>query len=196
MAVSLAALVLLSPLLVAIAIAVRLTSSGPVLFVQRRMGRAGVPFWIMKFRTMRDGVAETKAEDGSNLVVEGDSRITPLGRVLRSWSLDELPQLWNVWSGEMSIVGPRPDQVEHSELYGADEARKLEMKPGITGLAMIRGRNALLWKERARLDVWYVEHYSLLMDVQIVLRTIPAVLLRRGVYGKGETDGRGVDDHA
>lgn len=180
--VSAVALVCLSPLLFLIAVAVRVTSPGSVIFRQQRLGKHGAHFSLYKFRTMYHGSPQAKASDGSNLVVKDDPRITPVGRFLRPFSLDELPQLVNVLLGDMSLVGPRPDQVEHLALYAENDKRKLATKPGLTGLAMVRGRNCLPWRERVRLDIWYVEHYSLLLDLQILMQTVPVVLFRRGTF--------------
>ena len=154
-----------------------LAESGlPVLFRQQRSGRYGRPFEVLKFRTLLLG-----AHDVGNPL----SRVTKAGRVLRRWGLDELPQLWNVLRGEMSLVGPRPTLPEQTARYGPFERRRLDVRPGLTGWAQIHGRNALSWPERIRLDVWYVEHASLRLDLYILLRT-PGTLLRgEGVYGQG-----------
>lgn len=180
--VSVLALVCLSPLLLIIALAVRFSSPGPVLYRQQRLGKDGVAFTLYKFRTMYDGAPEVRVSDGSNVVAKNDSRLTSLGRFLRSFSFDELLQFLNVAKGDMSLVGPRPDQVDHLALYSETDKQKLSMKPGLTGLAMVRGRNAIPWKERVRLDVWYVEHYSLWLDLRIVMATMAVLLFRRGVY--------------
>jgi lipopolysaccharide/colanic/teichoic acid biosynthesis glycosyltransferase len=176
------ALLLLAPLLLVLAALVRVSSPGPILFRQARLGRMGRPFQIAKFRTMRDGAEDLRNPDGSAYCGEGDPRVTPLGRWLRQWSLDELPQLWNVLRGEMSLVGPRPDQVDQFSYYSGDDMIKLRMKPGLTGLAQISGRNRISWEERKRLDVEYVTQWSLLQDLSILLRTIPYVALRRDVH--------------
>lgn len=180
------ALIVSSPFLLIIAILVGLTSAGPVLFRQLRLGKGGVPFTLYKFRSMYHGVPELKASDGSNLVLKEDPRITPAGRFLRAFSLDELPQLLNVLKGDMSLVGPRCDQVDHLSHYTPEEHRKLEVKPGLTGLAMIKGRNILPWSERIRLDIWYIDHYSLRLDLKIILQTIPVLLFCKGVYSGNE----------
>jgi len=168
-------LVILLPLLVAIAAAIYLTRGGPVLFRQTRSGRHGVPFTLVKFRTMRDAFA---ADAG---------RLTPLGRCLRSSSLDELPQLWNVLTGEMSLVGPRPLLLKYLPLYNQFQRRRLETTPGITGWAQIHGRNAVDWEPRFRLDVWYVDHWSLGLDFRILGRTLLSVLGRQGITAAGHT---------
>ena len=174
-------LVLISPLLVAIALAVRFSSPGPVLFRQARLGLRGRPFEIVKFRTMHVDAADLRNPDGSTFAGAQDPRVTRIGQVLRRTSLDELPQLVNVLLGHMSFVGPRPDLVTHLSQYSALELRKLDMRPGITGLAMVRGRNALSWAGRKALDVEYVNRFSLWLDMDILIRTIPAVLFGTGV---------------
>jgi lipopolysaccharide/colanic/teichoic acid biosynthesis glycosyltransferase len=177
------ALLLTSPLLGLAALAVKLEDGGPVLYRQTRVGEGGVDFDVLKLRTMVVG-AETM---GAGFAVnEGDARITRVGRVLRRLSLDELPQLWNVVRGDMSMVGPRPTLRYQVERYDARQRRRLEVKPGITGWAQIRGRATLPWTERIELDVWYVDHRSPWLDLKILLRT-PFALFR-GTY-KGEAGG-------
>lgn len=161
------------------AIAVRLTSRGPVLFRQRRIGLDGMPFEALKFRSMLHG---------DNPAIPDASRITPVGRVLRRFSLDELPQLLNVARGDMSIVGPRPTLPEQVERYDVFQRRRLEVRPGITGLAQIRGRNTIAWDERIRHDVEYVEECSLCLDLAILARTLGAVLSGEGVEGHPDDD--------
>jgi lipopolysaccharide/colanic/teichoic acid biosynthesis glycosyltransferase len=174
--------ILASPLLAVSALAVKL-DGGPVLFRQTRVGKDGRDFELLKLRTMVVG-AETM---GAGFAVNrGDERITRAGRILRRLSLDELPQLWNVVRGEMSLIGPRPTLRYQVERYDARQRRRLEVKPGLTGWAQIHGRAGLPWAERIELDVWYVEHRSPRVDVRIVLRT-PLALLG-GTY-KGETGG-------
>jgi lipopolysaccharide/colanic/teichoic acid biosynthesis glycosyltransferase len=177
------ALVVASPLLAAAALAVKLEDGGPVLYKQSRVGRDGADFELLKLRTMVVG-AETM---GAGFAVnEGDSRITRAGRMLRRLSLDELPQLWNVVRGDMSIVGPRPTLRYQVERYDARQRRRLEVKPGITGWAQVNGRASLPWPERIELDVWYVEHRSALLDVKILALT--PLALFKGTY-KGATGG-------
>jgi lipopolysaccharide/colanic/teichoic acid biosynthesis glycosyltransferase len=172
-----------SPVLAAAALAIKLEDGGPILYRQRRVGLNGREFDLLKLRTMEVG-AELK---GAGLAVnEGDPRITHIGRVLRRLSLDELPQLWNVVRGDMSIVGPRPTLAYQVERYTPRQRRRLEVKPGITGWAQIHGRARLPWSDRIELDVWYVEHRSPLLDLQILARTPRALLA--GTY-KGETGG-------
>jgi lipopolysaccharide/colanic/teichoic acid biosynthesis glycosyltransferase len=178
-----AALVVASPVLGLAALAVKLEDRGPVLYRQTRVGRDSADFELLKLRTMVVG-AETMG--AGYAVNEGDSRITQAGRILRRLSLDELPQLWNVVRGDMSIVGPRPTLRYQVERYDAHQRRRLEVKPGITGWAQVHGRAALPWPERIELDVWYVENRSPLLDLKILLKT-PLALLG-GVY-KGATGG-------
>jgi undecaprenyl phosphate N,N'-diacetylbacillosamine 1-phosphate transferase len=176
------ALVVLSPLIVLIGVIVKLSSPGPVLFRQARLGKEGVPFVLYKFRTMRDGVPVMRGADGSAFVGIGDPRLTRTGRFLRDYTMDEIPQLLNVLRGEMSIIGPRPDLVEQLELYDDMMKRKLEVKPGMACLSLLKGRNSLPWYKRAELDVYYVDHRSLRLDAEIFFKGCISVLLRRGVY--------------
>jgi len=177
------ALVVASPLLGLAAAAVKLGDRGPVLYRQTRVGRDGVDFELLKLRTM---VVDAERKGAGPAVDKGDARITRAGRVLRRLSLDELPQLWNVVRGEMSLVGPRPTLRYQVERYTPRQRRRLEVKPGITGWAQVHGRAALPWDERIELDVWYVEHRSLWLDLQILART-PFALFG-GTY-KGPTGG-------
>jgi lipopolysaccharide/colanic/teichoic acid biosynthesis glycosyltransferase len=173
------ALIVLSPLLLAIAVAVRITIGGPVLFRQLRPGRYGVPFSIVKFRTMRTATGA----DGAPL--PDAERLTEFGRLLRRTSLDELPELWNVLLGEMSFVGPRPLLMEYLPLYTADQARRHDVRPGITGWAQINGRNALSWDEKFAFDVWYVDNRNLLLDLRILCTTFLRVARREGIAQPG-----------
>ncbi len=174
---------LASPFLAASALAIKLEDRGPVLYRQRRVGLRGEEFELLKLRTMVVGAETT----GAGLAVNrGDPRITKVGRLLRRLSLDELPQLWNVVRGEMSLIGPRPTLRYQVEKYTDRQRRRLEVKPGITGWAQIHGRAKLPWEDRIELDVWYVEHRSPWVDLKILLRT-PLALLG-GTY-KGETGG-------
>jgi len=178
-----AALLVASPLLALGALAVKLGDGGPVLYRQKRVGRDGEDFELLKLRTMVVG-AETM---GAGFAVDrGDTRITRAGRILRRLSLDELPQLWNVVRGEMSMIGPRPTLRYQVERYDERQRRRLEVKPGITGWAQIHGRAALPWAERIELDVWYVEHRSPWIDLRILAST--PLALFRGTY-KGATGG-------
>lgn len=165
-----------------IALAIRLDSPGPVFFRQVRAGQGGEEFRVWKFRTMVKDAERIGL--GLNVSVD-DPRITRVGRFLREWGLDELPQLINVWCGEMSLVGPRPTIPAHVVLYNDYERRRLQVKPGITGWALIHGRNALTWEERIRYDVWYVDHWNIWVDLYVLFRTLPVVLSRQGLYGPG-----------
>ena len=167
------------PVAAVVAVAVRLRLGRPVLFHQQRAGLGGVPFTVHKFRTMTDAVGA----DGRPLPDE--QRLNRFGRFLRSTSLDELPELWNVLRGEMALVGPRPLPVHYLPRYTAVEGRRHEVRPGITGWAQVNGRNSTTWEERLALDVWYVDHRSLRLDLRILARTVGAVLARRGVSAEG-----------
>lgn len=176
-------LVLASPLLGAAALAIKLEDRGPVFYRQARIGKDGAEFELLKLRTMVVGAER----QGAGLAVdEDDPRITRVGRVLRRLSVDELPQLWNVLRGDMSVVGPRPTLAYQVEQYTPRQRRRLEVKPGLTGWAQVHGRAALPWEERIELDVWYVENRSAWLDAKILLRT--PLALFRGTY-KGETGG-------
>jgi lipopolysaccharide/colanic/teichoic acid biosynthesis glycosyltransferase len=177
------ALVLSSPLLGLAALAVKLEDGGPVLYRQTRVGKGGRDFELLKLRTM---IVGAERQGAGYAVDRGDARITRAGRVLRRLSLDELPQLWNVIRGDMSIIGPRPTLRYQVERYTPRQLRRLEVKPGITGWAQVRGRAALPWEDRIELDVWYIEHRSPLLDVKILAKT-PLALLG-GTY-KGDTGG-------
>lgn len=175
------ALIVLLPLIATVALAIKLTSPGPVLFRQRRLGRNGEPFDLFKFRSMRVNAPDIRNPDGSAFSGPHDPRVTQIGDFIRKTSLDELPQLWNVLTGDMSLVGPRPDQVDQIRFYDEQEKRKLAVKPGITGLAQISGRNDIPWKQRKALDVRYVDEQTFRLDLEILLRTIPYVLQRKGI---------------
>lgn len=180
--VSVAALgvVVLSPLLCSVALLVRVLIGTPVLFRQRRPGRYGQPFELLKFRTMTDA----RGPDGE--LLPDRARLTVLGRVLRKTSLDELPELFNVLRGDMSLVGPRPLLMEYLDLYTPEQARRHEVLPGITGWAQVNGRNDTTWEERFANDVWYVEHRSMRLDLHILGRTVVKVLTGKGVSQRGE----------
>lgn len=175
-----AALVLLSPVLLLLAWQIRRKLGTPVLFRQVRPGRGGIPFVMYKFRTMRD------AEDKNGRPLPDAERLTPFGRKLRAASLDELPELLNVLKGDMSLVGPRPLLMEYLPLYNAEQRRRHLVRPGITGWAQVNGRNAISWPEKFRLDVWYVENRSLLLDIKILFLTVKKVLDRSGINSEGE----------
>lgn len=187
---SLLAITVLSPVYLLIALLIKLDTRGPALFSQKRLGKQARPFECHKFRTMLVGSPDLRNVDGSTFNSENDSRVTRVGRALRKTSLDELPQLFNVLKGEMSLVGPRPDQVDQVKLYTQRELLRLTVRPGLTGLAQINGRNSIPWEERKRLDLDYIERRSLSLDISLLLRTIPYVLIRRDVFGKqaSETD--------
>lgn len=174
-------LVVLSPLLLVAALVVRFSLGTPVIFRQLRPGKGGVPFTLYKFRTMRvaegGGAVEAVASD--------EARLTPLGRFLRASSIDELPELWNVVVGDMSIVGPRPLLVEYLRRYTPEQARRHEVRPGITGWAQVHGRNELPWPERFAMDVWYVDNRSVWLDLKILWMTLATVISRRGISSEG-----------
>ena len=177
-----------SPLLAVAAVAVKLEDGGPVLYRQTRVGSDGTDFELLKLRTM---VVDAERQGAGYAVAAGDNRITKVGRILRKTSIDELPQLWNVVRGEMSLIGPRPTLRYQVEKYTQRQRQRLDVRPGLTGWAQIHGRATLPWADRIELDVWYVEHRSALIDVKILLRT-PFALFG-GTY-KGETGGwRGSD---
>ena len=181
-ALSAIALVLLALPFAIIACAIKLDDRGPVFFRQERVGRGGRLFRVWKFRTMV--VNATRQGLGLN-VSRNDSRITSVGQLLRALGIDELPQVLNVLAGEMSLIGPRPTLAYQVESYDAFERRRLEVRPGITSLAVVSGRNALTWKERIKLDVWYIDHWSLWLDLRILVQTLWKVLVtREGLYGQ------------
>lgn len=173
--VSAALLVMLFPLVLLVALIVFIDLGRPILFVQTRPGRYGRSFRMYKFRTMRT------SDDGSDA-----DRLTKVGRFLRAWSLDELPELWNVIAGDMSLVGPRPLLMEYLPLYSASQARRHEVRPGLTGWAQINGRNSLCWPERFRLDVWYVDNQSFWLDLKVLWRTLVLVVKREGISHPGD----------
>jgi len=177
--VALAALIALAPLLAVLVVLVRVKLGGPVLFRQERPGLNGKPFTLLKFRTMTD------ARDAEGNLLPDEQRLTRFGQILRSTSLDELPELLNVVKGEMSLVGTRPLLMEYLALYTPEQARRLTVKPGITGWAQINGRNDVTWEKRFALDVWYVENQSLLLDVKILVQTFAAVIKRDGISQQG-----------
>ena len=172
-------LLLLCPLLLLIALAVRVSMGSPVLFRQRRPGHYGRPFELVKFRTMRD------ASDGNGRPLGDSERLTSVGRLLRSLSLDELPQLWNVLKGELSLVGPRPLLMEYLPRYTRAQTHRHDALPGITGWAQVNGRNALTWEQKFELDAWYVDHWSIALDLRILLATFTRVLQRDGISQPG-----------
>jgi lipopolysaccharide/colanic/teichoic acid biosynthesis glycosyltransferase len=185
LAIAVPAAIVSAPLVALLALAIRLESKGSALYTQTRVGQGGAPFRIYKLRTMVSG-AEFQ---GAGLAISaGDSRITRLGELLRRTSLDELPNLWNVVRGEMSIVGPRPTLQHQVDAYTDRQRGRLSVKPGITGWAQVNGRASLPWPERIELDLWYVEHRSLRLDLRILRRTVTMVVTGSGLY-KGEGGG-------
>lgn len=174
-----AGLILVLPLLGFLALAVRCTLGAPVFFVQERPGLGGRPFKMLKFRTM------TEERDAEGRLLPDDQRLTRLGRLLRATSLDELPELLNVIKGEMSLVGPRPLLMRYLDRYTPEQARRHEMPPGVTGWAQVNGRNAISWEEKFALDVWYVDHWSLGLDVKILALTLLKVARREGISQEG-----------
>lgn len=166
---------LLSPVLIVVALLVRARLGSPVLFKQERLGLKGQTFTIWKFRSM------TECRDAEGNFLEDRLRLTPFGKLLRDWSLDELPQLWNVLVGDMSLIGPRPFIAEYASRYTNEQMRRHEVRPGISGWAQITGRNAISWNQKFILDVWYVDNCSALLDIKILLLTVPKVLFKAGV---------------
>ena len=176
----LAALILFTPVMLMVAWKIRNKLGAPVLFRQIRPGLDGKPFEMVKFRTMRDAI-----DVDGNLLPDVE-RMVPFGNFLRSSSLDELPELWNVLRGDMSLVGPRPLLMEYLPLYSTEQARRHEVRPGITGWAQVNGRNALSWPQKFALDVWYVDNRSLLLDIRIILLTVKKVFVREGISADGQ----------
>ena len=174
------ALVLLSPVYALVAYKVRKNLGSPVLFRQVRPGLAGKPFEMIKFRSMKHAV------DAQGNPLPDSERLTPFGQMLRSSSLDEMPELWNVIKGEMSIVGPRPLLMEYLPLYNSDQAKRHNVRPGITGYAQVNGRNAISWEKKFELDTWYVENQSLWLDFKIMLKTVKKVIAKDDISAEGE----------
>ena len=177
---SVVGLILLSPLLLILMILIRRRMGSPAIFAQRRAGRRGEPFVLYKFRSMND------ARDEQGELLPDEERLTEVGRLLRRCSLDELPQLWNVLRGDMSLVGPRPLLTDYVPLYDETQKKRLDVNPGVTGWAQLNGRNAITWEEKFTLDVWYVEHHNLGIDMKILLRTFWKMLKREGISAPGE----------
>lgn len=177
--VSSCALLLLSPIIALVAWKIRKNLGSPVLFRQTRPGLNGKPFEMVKFRTMKDAI------DVQGNILPDAERMTPLGNKLRSSSLDELPELWNVLKGDMSLVGPRPLLMQYLPLYSKEQARRHEVRPGVTGWAQINGRNAISWEEKFKLDVWYVDNRSFWLDFKILLLTIRKVFIKDGISAEG-----------
>jgi lipopolysaccharide/colanic/teichoic acid biosynthesis glycosyltransferase len=177
---SLCALILLAPVIAVVAWNIRKKLGSPVLFRQIRPGLAGRPFEMIKFRTMRDAL------DGEGNPLADSERMTVFGSFLRASSLDELPELWNVLKGDMSLVGPRPLLMEYLPLYSAEQNRRHHTRPGVTGWAQVNGRNALSWDEKFKLDVWYVDNRSFRLDLKIIFMTIKKVVVKEGISADGE----------
>lgn len=173
-------LLLLAPIMAIVAWQIRRKLGSPVLFRQLRPGRDGKPFKIVKFRSMRNAL------DASGNPLPDAERMTPFGRFLRASSLDELPELWNVLKGDMSLVGPRPLLMEYLPLYSPEQFRRHSVRPGVTGWAQVNGRNALSWEEKFRLDLWYVDNQSFCLDLKIIYLTLGKVMAREGISAAGE----------
>lgn len=178
--VSLGGLVLLTPVLLVLYVAIRLNMGAPVLFRQQRPGLNRIPFMMTKFRSMRDVM------DKNGNPLPDEERLTSLGKFIRKTSLDELPGLWNVLIGDMSLVGPRPLLMEYLPLYSKEQARRHDVRPGITGWAQVNGRNAISWEDKFKFDVWYVDNRSLLIDFKILFMTAKKVFVREGISAEGE----------
>jgi len=174
------ALILLSPLYAFVAYKVKKNLGSPVLFRQVRSGLHGQPFEMIKFRTMKDAV------DAQGNPLPDSERLTPFGKMLRSTSLDEMPELWNVIKGDMSVVGPRPLLMEYLPLYNKEQAKRHDVRPGMTGHAQVNGRNAISWEEKFKLDTWYVENQSIWLDFKIMLKTVQKVIAKDDISAEGE----------
>ena len=179
-AASASALVVLSPVLAITAYKVKKELGSPVLFRQTRPGLHGKPFEMIKFRTMK------YATDKEGNVLPDSERLTDFGKKLRASSLDELPELWNVLKGDMSLVGPRPLLMEYLPLYNAEQVKRHNVRPGVTGYAQVNGRNSLSWEDKFKLDTWYVEHQTFLLDMKILLKTVKKVIIKDGISAEGE----------
>lgn len=175
-----AALIVLSPVYIAVAYQVKKELGSPVLFRQTRPGMHGKPFEMIKFRSMRD------ATDNKGNILPDSERLTPFGQALRNTSLDELPELWNVLKGDMSLVGPRPLLMEYLPLYSDEQNRRHKLRPGITGLAQVNGRNAIGWDKKFELDTWYVDNQSIWLDIKILVKTVKKVLVKEDINADGE----------
>jgi lipopolysaccharide/colanic/teichoic acid biosynthesis glycosyltransferase len=186
--VAIAALIVGAPLLALIAVAIRLSSPGPVLFMQQRVGWQGRLFQIIKFRSMVHQAPYIRNPDGSAYSSDTDMRVTRLGRILRRTSMDEFPQLWNVVRGEMSLIGPRPELAEGIRSYRPADFRRLNVRPGMTGWAVVHGRNDVPITTRRELDTWYADHASFLLDLKILLKTIAMVLFSQGINRTARPD--------
>jgi len=177
--IALVSLIVLSPIYLLLSLVIWLRLGWPVLFIQERPGLQGAPFRLIKYRTMLDSL------DDDGKLLSDEERLTSFGRLLRATSLDELPELWNVVKGDMSLVGPRPLLMAYLPLYSTEQARRHEVLPGITGWAQVNGRNDISWPEKFALDVWYVDNWSLWLDIKIMVITLKKVLLREGIHSDG-----------
>jgi lipopolysaccharide/colanic/teichoic acid biosynthesis glycosyltransferase len=176
---SMSAALVLAPLLILLSLIIWMNLGKPVLFRQQRPGLGGRPFWLLKFRTMLD------AADASGRPLPDEQRLTPFGALLRRSSLDELPELWNIIKGDMSLVGPRPLLMQYLPLYTTEQMRRHDVRPGLTGWAQVNGRNAISWEEKFKLDLWYVENHTLWLDVRILATTVKRVLRPEGISEAG-----------
>lgn len=186
--VSFVGLIVLAPIMLIIAILVRATSRGPALYRARRMGKNQKEFYQLKYRTMVENAEDLRNADGSTLSAKDDPRLTKVGRILRSTSLDEIPQLWNVLAGVMSLVGPRPDPINVQDLYRPKDYERLSVKPGITGWAIVHGRNRIPWVQRRDLDLEYIRIRSYWLDIKILFLTVRMVIFRTGVHAPSRED--------
>ena len=176
-------IILFSPVFLGMALLIKLTSPGEIVFKQQRLGVNGQVFWMYKFRSM----VKNAVNMGSGMFIEEkDSRITPVGKLLRKTSLDELPQLFNVVKGEMSLIGPRPAPLHHLVKYDFRQIKRLSVRPGITGWAQVNGRVVLYWPERIEMDLWYIENYSFMLDLKILLKTFVSVFSRKGTAARAD----------
>lgn len=192
---SLVGTIVISPILIVIAVTIKVTSKGPVFFKQERLGKYGKTFQILKFRTMV--INAEKIGDGLFVKTEEDNRITKIGKMLRATSLDELPQLWNVIVGDMSLVGPRPPVPHHPHKYGEytqSQRKRFEMRPGITGLTQVTVRNSVAWDDRIIVDLEYVEKFNLWMDIKILFKTLQKILIRDSIYLTSNNEDRSTPD--
>ncbi|WP_041531314.1 sugar transferase [Syntrophotalea carbinolica] len=181
-------LVVLSPVFLILSIVIKADNNGPVLFRQKRLGYRGKIFFIYKFRTMVPGAIDLRNPDGSTYNAADDTRVTRIGKILRTSSLDELPQLFNILKGDMSFIGPRPDLPEFYEKYTSRQKHKVDVLPGVTGLAQISGRNEISHAERIEHDLIYIESYSLLLDLKIIFKTVVNVMFAKGLYVRQDKD--------
>jgi len=183
--VSFIALIITAPIIIIVAIGIKITSPGPILFIQDRAGKNGKVFKMYKFRSMLCGMEDYTL---GRYITKDEECISPFGRFLRRWALDELPQLFNILKGEMSLVGPRPPMAYQILKYNDTQKRRLRVKPGLTGWAQVNGRNKLNWTQRIEYDVWYVDNWSLTLDLKIIMKTIPALLNKEFAFADEDTE--------